>query len=179
MPDPSGLSVVSPEKWTPVSAGWAPGRIVGDGFAASVRVGLGQTLVSGDLAAAAAALAPGAPHLGLWQAAERLPAFVRIARDRALLLTDAPLGLDEGWRAEGFALSPADDAWAVLEIEGEAAADVIAEATATPFGSASPSASALFAGLPCLLTRAGEGARIHVETAFLPYLWRWLETRVG
>lgn len=180
MPDSQGKTFVHPEKWTPVPTDWAGTAIQGDGFSARRVLGLGQTLVSGDLTAASAALAPGAPTVGLWQAAETLPAFVRIARDRALLVSERPLAVEDGCRTEGFALSTADDVWAVLEIEGEALADLMAEGAAADFSRASPSAATLFAGAPALIYRTTPStARLHVESPLLPSVWRWLEMREG
>ena len=54
--------------------------------------GLGQTLISGDLDAAVASLAPGAPMLGLYALAPAGAHALRIGRTSALLVTPAPLG---------------------------------------------------------------------------------------
>jgi len=180
MPDSGGKNVVHPDKWTPLPAGWAEAAIRRDGFYARRVLGLGQMLVSGDLNAASAALGASAPSLGLWQVAETPPALVRIARDRALLVSERPLAVEDGWHEQGFALSSADDAWAVLEIQGEALPDLMAEGAAGNLAGKSPSAATLFAGVPCLLYRAAPStARLHVEAPLLPYVWRWLETREG
>ncbi|HEV7253647.1 MAG TPA: hypothetical protein VGN97_11210 [Mesorhizobium sp.] len=180
MPDSQGKNFVHPEKWTPPPADWAEAAIQGDGFSARRVLGLGQTLVSGDLNAASAALGASAPAIGLWQVAEALPAFVRIARDRALFVSERPLALEDGWRAKGFALSSADDAWAVLDVKGEGLADLMADGATANLSQGSPSASTLFAGVPCLLYRAApDKARLHVEAPLLSYVWRWLETREG
>ena len=63
--------------------------------------GFGQTLISGDLDAALGALAPGAPMLGLYALAPEGSHALRIARDRALLVTPAPLGVADGWQGDG------------------------------------------------------------------------------
>jgi hypothetical protein len=150
-----------------------------DGLAARAVSGLGQVLVSGDLRAAAA-LAPEAPIVGLWDIAETPTFFLRMARDRALLVSPQPLAVRPGWRAEGFAASPADDAFTVLEIAGDDLASVVAEATGADLSVGSPSAAIRFCGVDALLCRSGpDTARLHVERAFAPYVWRWLETREG
>ena len=150
-----------------------------DGLAVHAVSGLGQVLVSGDLAAAAAALAPEAPMAGLWGIADTPTFFLRMARDRALLVSPRPLALLPGWRPEGFAASPADDAFTVLEIAGADLAMVVAEATGADLSAGSPSAAIRFGSVDALLCRsAPDIARLHVERAFAPYLWRWLETRV-
>lgn len=150
-----------------------------DRLAVQAVSGLGQVLVSGDLALAARALAPEAPMIGFWGIAETLPFFLRMARDRALLVSPQPLAIAPGWR-EGFGASPADDAFTVLEIAGDDLAIVVAEATGADLASGSPSAAIRFCGVDALLHRtAPDTARLHVERAFAPYVWRWLETREG
>lgn len=161
--------------WSP-----APDRaalLEGDGFAARCVAGLGQTLVSGDLTAGIAALAPGAGEVGLWGVAEAVPYVLRIARDRALLVTPSPLGIAPGWR-DGFAATPCDDGYAVIEILGAALGEVIAEAVSADLDAGSRSAAVQFAGVAALLYRTSPGtARLHVESPLAAYLWTWLEIR--
>ena len=57
------------------------------------RGGLGQILISGDLDAAIAGLAPGAPLLGLYALAPESAHALRIGRTSALLITPAPFPL--------------------------------------------------------------------------------------
>ncbi|MGO4833043.1 hypothetical protein AB4144_12235, partial [Rhizobiaceae sp. 2RAB30] len=116
-----------------------------DGLAVQAVSGLGQVMVSGDLAAARI-LAPEALTVGLWGVAEAPTFFLRMARDRALLVSPQPLALRPGWRAEGFAASPADDAFIVLEIAGDDLAIVVAEAIGADLTSGSPSAAIRFCG---------------------------------
>ena len=55
-----------------------------------------------------------------------------------------------------------------------------AEGTAAVLDGGSPSASVVFAGVPCLLYRtAPQAARLHVESPFAAYIWTWLEGCVG
>lgn len=162
--------------WTP-APDMAVAAIERAGFSARFRGGLGQTLLSGDLAAAIATLAPGAPEVGLWGLASQEPLWLRIARDRALLVSAAPLDLAPGWR-DGFVATPCDDGYAVIELAGAAMPDVLAEGISAALAAGSRSAAVLFAGVPILLYRTGaETARIHVESALATYLWTWLERR--
>lgn len=162
-------------KWTP-PPDWRDATIVRSSWSVRLLHGLGQTLLSGDLDAARAALAPAAVEAGLWQAVAG-DALVRIARDRALLVTVRPLATPAGWSPGGWAASAADDAWAVFELAGDSVRAVCAQATAADLETGSPSAALLFAGVSCLLYRsAPDVARLHVELGFAPYLWRWLET---
>ncbi|MCO6051002.1 hypothetical protein NGM99_14560 [Mesorhizobium sp. RP14(2022)] len=164
-------------KWSP-TPDWLRAAIIrGDWSAHAVR-GLGQTLVSGDLVKAREALAPGASEVGLWDETGALPVQVRIGRDRALFVTENPLGTESGWR-DGFAVSSADDLWLVIDLEGEGVREVLREGTAADLDGGSASASVLFAGVPALLYRFEGRTRLHVEAPLGAYLWRWLETRVG
>jgi hypothetical protein len=136
--------------------------------------GRGQTLVSGDLEAAIAALAPGAPVLGLYTLAPDGAHALRIARDRALLVTPSPLGAAEGWRGTWCATG-LDDGWAAIDIEGPDAPRALAQGTAADLCANSPSAAAAFAGLTCLLARTSAGFRLHIEALWLEALLTWLD----
>jgi sarcosine oxidase gamma subunit len=159
---------------------WQTAEITRPGFSARPVLGLGQVLLSGRLEAAREALAPGAPEAGLWSVVQGDGYLVRIARDRALLVTSQPLGIQSGWHPQGFAASPAEDAWSALELEGDQLRNVIAEAVSADLDLASPSAAVQFAGVTALLYRTAENrARLHLERAVAPYIWQWLETRKG
>jgi sarcosine oxidase gamma subunit len=163
-----------PEMAWPAPAARPGARVERPGFTATVLPPAGATLVTGDLAAALAELAPGAPLVGLGAETGDGPHALRIARDKALVVTDAPLGAPEGWRAAGYAASAADDAWTVIEIAGAGARDAVAQGTAARPEEGSPSAACLFAGRPCLLARRGGAFRLHVEAPFAEYLFAWL-----
>lgn len=162
--------------WNP-QPDWGTARIERDGYSVRGIPGLGQTLVSGNLGAALADLMPDAPEAGLWSVAEGEPLAVRIARDRALLVSSSPLGVAPGWR-EGYVATPCDDACAVLEISGAALREIVAEGTFVDIEAGSRSAAVLFAGVTVFLYRTGpETARLHVEAPLAAYLWAWLEGR--
>jgi sarcosine oxidase gamma subunit len=151
---------------------------VRDGWTARRILGLGQTLVSGRLAEAVAALAPGAAEVALFGIAEGSPQLVRIARDRALIVRDEPAGGASAANGQGFVATRADDVFAVLELAGSGLRGLLAEMVAADLESGSRSAAVLACGVPVLLYRtAPDRARIHVEAAHAAYLWRWLETR--
>ena len=113
-------------------------------------------LISGDLGAAIAALAPGAPLLGLYAPAPAGAHALRIARDRALLVTPAPLGAADGWR-DGWCATAVDDGWAAIDVEGPDAPSALAQGTSADLAAGSPSAAVLFAGFRCLLAADGRG----------------------
>jgi hypothetical protein len=135
--------------------------------------GLGQTLVSGDLDAALAALAPGAPTLGLYALAPEGAHALRIGRTSALLVTPAPLAALDGWR-DGWCATSVDDGWAAVEVKGEDAGQSLMQATSADLASGSPSAATLVFGLRGLLVKTPAGFRVHVEASWLETLLAWL-----
>lgn len=161
--------------WTP-----SPGEaaiLAGNGFEARCVCGLGQTLVSGNLPHALAMLAPGAPETGLWAIASADSYSVRLSRDRALVVTPAPLDVAPGWR-DGYVATPCDDAYAVVDLSGSDLRSIVAEAASADLEGGSRSAALLFAGVPVMLYRiAQDTARLHVERPLLAYLWQWLDGR--
>ncbi len=161
---------------------WRPAPAVTDqirrpGLEARFVTGLGQTLVTGNLDAASATLASDAPEIGLWGLASEGKYSVRIARDRALLVSPTPLAVAAGWR-NGYVATPCADAYAILDLSGEELPQVIAEATSVDLDAGSRSAAILFAGVTVFLYRASHStARLHVESPLAAYLWTWLTER--
>lgn len=139
----------------------------------------GAALISGDLGAAVAALAPGALMLGLGEECGALPWAARIARDRVLLVTQSTCSARAGWHEGGFAVTPADDLWTAFTITGPAADRVIAEGTAVDPDGGSPSAAVLFAGRSGLLLRVSSGYVVCVETPLAWFLCEWLKAVAG
>lgn len=162
--------------WRP-QPDWGTARIERDGYMVRRILGLGQALASGEIDAAIAEFTPDAPEAGLWSVVEAGPFAVRIGRDRALLVSPAPLGVAPGWR-NGYVVTPCDDAYATLEISGAALREIVAEGTSVDIEAGSRSAAVLFAGVTVFLYRTGpETARLHVEAPLAAYLWAWLEGR--
>jgi hypothetical protein len=141
---------------------------------ARARHGLGQTLISGDLEAAVAALAPGAPTLRLYALAPEGAHALNIGRLSALLVTPAPLAAPEGWR-DGWCATGLDDGWAAVEVFGANAPQALAQATSADLAAGSPSSAILFFGLRGLLARTSQGFRIHFEAPWLETLLAWLD----
>lgn len=136
--------------------------------------GLGQTLVSGDLEAAVALLAPGAPILGLWGLAPEGAHGLRIGRSSALIVTPAPLAAPEGWQ-DGWCATPVDDGWAAVDVSGEGASSALMQATSADLASGSPSAAVIVFGRRGLLARTSAGFRVHVEAPWIETLIAWLD----
>jgi sarcosine oxidase, subunit gamma len=136
--------------------------------------GLGQALISGDLDAAIAKLAPGAPILGFYALAPTGAHVLRIGRQSALLVTPAPLSATDSWR-DGWCATSVDDGWAAVEVSGEDAGNALMQATSADLASGSPSAAVLIFGLRGLLVRTSSGFRVHVEAPWLETLLTWLD----
>jgi hypothetical protein len=135
--------------------------------------GLGQTLISGDLDAAVAALAPGAPMLGLYALPPAGAHALRVGRTSALLVTPAPLAVVDGWR-DAWCATSVDDGWAAVEISGRDAPHALMQAISADLASSSPSAAVLVFGLRGLLARTSSGFRVHVQAPWLETLLAWL-----
>ena len=136
--------------------------------------GLGQTLISGDLEAAVAALAPGAPMLGLYALAPEGAHGLRIGRTSALLVTPAPIAAIDGW-CDGWCATSVDDGWAAVDVNGEDAGQALMQATSADLALGSPSAAVLVFGLRALLVKTPAGFRVHVESPWLETLIAWLD----
>lgn len=149
-----------------------PGSVIlSNGFSARVCEPSEAVLLSGNLDVALPAVAKGAPLLGLLETCpESGPFALRIARDRALVCSDAPLPVAAGWHEAGFAVSRADDLYLTVRIEGDRCDLVLAAL----LGTMGPSASAMtLAGeSACLLCRAGGAVDIRVPRAEAAALWR-------
>jgi hypothetical protein len=159
---------------------WAPPRACADLLIDHPRLtarrlgGLGQILISGDLDAAVAALAPGASMLGLYALVPAGEHALRIGRTSALLITQAPLAVVDGWR-DGWCATSVDDGWAAVEVSGEDAPQALMQATSADLASGSPSAATLFFGLRGLLARTQAGFRVYVEAPWLETLLAWFD----
>ena len=90
--------------------------------------GLARPSISGDLDTAVAALAPGAPILGLHALAPEGAHALRIGRASALLVTPAPIVAPEGWR-DGWCATSVDDGWAAVEVFGADAPHALLQGT--------------------------------------------------
>jgi heterotetrameric sarcosine oxidase gamma subunit len=103
---------------------------------------------------------------------------LRLAPDTVLRVGEPAAA--PGWHAaDRIAVSAAGDAWILIDIEGASAAALLAQGCEYPFdtapGPATESARMLFAGLVVAVSRRATGWRLHVDRAWAPALWRWLE----
>ena len=138
----------------------------------------GALMISGDLSAALETLAPGAPMLGCGGTAPEGPHALRVARDRVILITPAPLAVEPGWHGR-YAISLADDLYTAIALTGPRRDEIAAAATATPLDGSSPSATTLFAGLGAHVTREGEALVIRVQAPDAAVLWSMLARLAG
>jgi hypothetical protein len=161
-------------EWPPARSGGAEPLVDRPRLTARRLGGLGQTLISGDLEAAIAGLAPGAPMLGLYALLPAGAHALRIGRMSALLVTPRSLSVVEGWR-DGWCATRVDHGWAAVEVSGVDAAQALMQATSADLASGSPSAGVLVFGLRGLLARTHSGFRVHVESPWLETLLAWLD----
>ncbi|PZO81222.1 MAG: hypothetical protein DI629_05225 [Mesorhizobium amorphae] len=162
------------QKWTPVPH-WAGARIETDGLSVTtVSVGE-QTLVSGDLEAWSHMSGLAAPGVGAFGLAQGQAYTVRLARDRLLAVSAAPLPHARGWHSSGFGVTGMNGGLHVFEVSGPDALRLIERGTSLAPGDRSRSASVPFAGASVILYRHGEALRLHVERPLAPFLWRWME----
>ena len=107
---------------------------------------------------------------------------LRLAPDTVLRVGEPAAAA--GWHeAERIAVSDAGDAWILVDIEGDAAAALLAQGCEYAFeaapGPATESARLLFAGLVVAVSRRAAGWRLHVDRAWAPALWRWIEVHAA
>jgi len=132
------------------------------------------TLISGDLRAALALLAPKAALLGFGARPDGPDLALRIGRDHALLSTDAPIATAPGWQPGGFAIGPAGDGFACFRLSGTGAAERLVHglAAAPPWGS--PSAAVQVCGVRALVSGAEDGLVLWVEHGLATYISTFL-----
>lgn len=107
---------------------------------------------------------------------------LRLAPDTALFVGAGDIA--PGWHAEDqLAVSEVGDAWVLIDVQGERATDVMAHGSeldlATVAGPAGESARLLFAGMVVAVSRRPAGWRLHVDRAWAPALWQWLEVHAA
>ncbi len=126
MPDtlsPEPAMNKNPDRWS-APPDWATATLAGRGWSARAIQGLSQTIVGGRISAAREALFPTAREFGLWQVASGSPYVVRLACDKALVVSSEPIILPAGWQSGGWFATAPDSAYTVLEIEGDALAAI-------------------------------------------------------
>ena len=160
-------------EWPPARGG---ARLLIDGprLTAGRLGGLEQTLISDEIDAAVAALALGAPMLGLYALAPAGAPGLCIGRMSALLVTPSPLSVAGGWR-DGWCATAVDDGWAAVEVSGVDAAHALMQVTSADLASGSPSAAVLVFDLRGVIARTPSGFRAHVEASWLETLVAWLD----
>ncbi|MGE3872116.1 MAG: hypothetical protein AB7F74_04070 [Parvibaculaceae bacterium] len=163
-------------KWSSVPD-WRTATIAAPGLAVRSLAGFSQYLVSGDLAAWAGSSGMEAKAVGALASASGARYALRVARDRILAVSEAPLDIEPGWHAHGFAVSACHAGLHMFEIEGEGLTALWTRATAIDPHGTTPGAAIHFAGVNVFCCRHGRSdrLRIHVDRGLAPYLWKWLE----
>lgn len=163
------------QKWTAMPD-WHEAEIAVPGLSVRTRNGLAQYLVSGDLAAWSAASGLAARGVGAFGKAEGERYTVQLARDRLLVVSNAPLDIETGWHDEGFGVTATSAGLHVFDVDGPAKAELIARATPVDPRVESASASLLFGGVSAIAYHHRDTLRIHVERGLAACLWSWLGT---
>jgi sarcosine oxidase gamma subunit len=106
---------------------------------------------------------------------------LRVAPDSVLLVGDAATtGVED---APDTVCSALGDGIIIIDVVGPAAPALMSLGSEHRFdgppGPPLESARMLFAGLPVLVMRRGEGWRLHIERPWAPALWRWLAGHTG
>lgn len=166
---------------------WTPAPEQGAGLATTgLRVdivpGLHQLLMSGAPAAIGRLLGETArAPVGFNDIAVGNTYGAAVARDRTLVVSDHPLDIAEGWNtALGIAATVVDDAWTVLDLQGDHLDDLVSMATTIDRKQSTRSSALLFAGTPCVAYRHGSPAtlRVHVERPLAPFLLEWIRRAI-
>jgi len=160
---------------------WATARLTALGLEIDSVGGLEQILVSGDLAAALRDIAGGAKPVGFYAIASGDPYAVRLARDRALVVSTREIAAGAGWQEPGYAATPVSGFYHVFDFSGPGIPTLLGRATTLDPGAASPSAAVGFAGINAVVYRheSQDRLRVHVERGLAPYLWQWLRVHIG
>jgi sarcosine oxidase gamma subunit len=136
-----------------------------------------QHLVSGNLAAFAAAAGLSDTGAGAFGDVTGARYALRIARDRLLAVNAPASSTAAGWHVDGYAVTDVSAMYHVFEFEGTGLPDLIAEAMFVDPNAKSPSAATIFAGQQAIVYYRDGRLRVHVERGFAPYIWQWLEAR--
>ena len=107
---------------------------------------------------------------------------LRLAPDRSMFVGDASALVSCTGLADRCAVTEVSDGFMIFDIDGEHAADLLAQGSEYPFEDTTifpnESASMQFAGLRVIVSRRKGGWRLHVERPWSAALWRWLQAHV-
>lgn len=132
-------------------------------------------LITGNIEAAFANLAPKPPILGLLENKTDAEFFgLRTGRDSVLLLSTSPnQDLSEfkpGWNDAGFGVSDASDNYTVFSVSGEGADFILSQCGLEDLDANSPSASILIGDITVLLIREDKSFHLYVPSAYSVYM---------
>ena len=134
------------------------------------------TVVSGDCLRGLEMAGLDRPPIGWGTEISDKPAILRLARDRVLIVSDTPPGLEPGW-TDGFAVTCADDQYGLFELSGGWVPRLFAMGTALDYRGSSPSCSFLFAGIAAIgYQMRPDSIGLLVESPLAPYLIDWINS---
>jgi len=107
---------------------------------------------------------------------------LRLAPDRMLFVSEGASADTFELLQDGCAITDVSDGLLLFDINGENAAQLMAQAGSYSFtatqGSPEESAFIRFADFKLALSRRGKGWRLHIERPWAPALWHWLQAHV-
>lgn len=150
---------------------WQDVAEVSPGLTLTTIEGLGQYLVSGNLA-------PFGDGIGAFGLVAGDNAVLRVARDRLLVVNPDPIRVTAGWHADGYAMTDVSAMYHVFELSGPGLGDLISEAVLIDPENGGPSAATMFAGLQAFVYWQAEGRlRVHIERPHATHVFSWLQSR--
>jgi hypothetical protein len=166
-------------KWP--SASPAQPVLAAPGIDIKMLAGTSQHLVSGDLSNWYRLAGMNDEGVGALGFATGSAYTVRIASDRILAVNATAAVVTAGWHPDGFAVTDMSAALCVIDMHGEALAQIIRRATAIDPRETSPSANCQFAEVTAAIYYYGDRntVRLHVDRSFAPHVWTWLELNIS
>ncbi len=148
--------------------------IAGDGYRASLIQLARQTVLSGPIETCLK-IATQNTAFGWPEIASGKIYALRLRRDR-ILSVNGP-GLPDGWHNHGVAISDMTGAYAVIEVNGPRAIDLLNRGTELDTALPSGSVARQFHGFATLIYRWQSQTcyRLHVERCYLEAIWRHLQ----
>jgi len=166
--------------WSPVPD-WSRVSLHAAGIEIAPVNAAGVLLVSGDARQLLARCAAG-EALGPRQICGDESYALRVAPDRVLFVAETQAIDASAVAAPGCASTDISDGILILEVRGEAAAELMAQGSEYPFDETTvlPRESAMmqFAGFRLAVSHRVDGWRLHIERPWAAALWRWLQAHV-
>lgn len=162
---------------------WRPASFDESGFTQtadlSVKItrNLHLTMLSGDISSGLQLLGVCSAPLGATAVAVEESYAIALARDRCIVVLQAPSGADKGWQSEGYAITDVTDGFTVIELRGLGLMRLLNKATTLDWALPTNSAAISFAGVGAAATFLGDrdAVRLMIETSLVPFVLLWIK----